>query len=115
MDNPARRSLRWLPYLALGVVFVAGTGPFFGYWRAVVAFVVAAGALALGVSYFRSAGQSAPDPSEVDVAGADLHYVCGMCGLELTVVTGPSDRPPTHCREKMQLVVASGKPPLKGL
>jgi len=113
VDNSPRRSARLLPYLVAGAIFVAGVGPFFGFWRAAIAFAVAAPILAVGIGYFRSAGNSAPEPEAEEVSDADLRYVCSVCGLELKIVVATNDKPPTHCREKMNLVTLSGKPPLK--
>ncbi len=112
MDKPARGA-RLLPYLLVGAVFVAGVGPFFGFWRATIAFVVAAPILAVGIGYFRSAGQSAPDVEPEVVEESDQRYVCSVCGLELKVMVATNDRAPTHCREQMELVTVSGPPPLK--
>ncbi len=112
MDN-RRRSTRLIPYLLVGAIFVAGVGPFFGFWRAAIAFGVAAPVLAVGIGYFRSAGNSLPEAEAEEVAEADLRYVCSVCGLELKVIVATNDKAPTHCRERMNLVTLSGKPPLK--
>lgn len=112
MDKRSR-GVRLLPFLVVGVIFVAGVGPFFGFWRATIAFAVAAPILALGIGYFRSAGSSAPDVEPEAVEELDRRYVCTVCGLELKVMVATNDRAPTHCREKMELVTLSGKPPLK--
>ena len=103
MDKARRRTVRLLPFVVAGAVFVAGVGPFFGYWRAVIAFAVAAPILAVGIGYFRSAGASAPEPTPEEVATADMRYVCTVCGLELKVIVATNDRAPTHCREPMEL------------
>lgn len=103
MDKP-NRTVRLLPFLLLGAVFVAGVGPFFGFWRATIAFLVAAPILALGIGYFRSAGRSVPDEEPTPVEEeVDQRYVCSVCGLELKVMVATNDRAPTHCREQMQL------------
>lgn len=102
MDKARRRTARLLPFLVLGAVFVAGVGPFFGYWRATIAFLVAAPILALGIGYFRSAGDSAPEPEPEAIAAADMRYVCSVCGLELKVIVATNGRAPTHCREYME-------------
>jgi len=112
VDKPSRTA-RLLPYLVAGTVFVAGVGPFFGFWRAVVAFAVAAPVLAVGIGYFRSAGNSPPEGEAEEVGEADLRYICSVCGLELKVVIATNDKAPTHCRERMNLVTVAGKPPLK--
>lgn len=113
MDNAGLRSVRLVPYLLLGAVFIAGVGPFFGFWRATIAFLVAAPVLALGIGYFRSAGKSSPDVEPEVVEEVDQRYVCSVCGLELKVIVATNDKAPTHCREKMELVTVGGKPPLK--
>ena len=113
MDKSRRRSARLLPYLVAGTVFVAGVGPFFGFWRAAIAFAVAAPVLAVGIGYFRSAGQSQPEVEPEEVVTSDLRYVCSVCGLELKVLVATNDRAPTHCRETMDLITLGGKPPLK--
>ena len=112
MDK-SRRGARLLPYLIVGAIFVGGVGPFFGFWRAAIAFAFAAPVLAVGIGYFRSAGNSPPEPEAEEVGAADLRYVCSVCGLELKVIVATNDRAPSHCREKMDLLTVSGKPPLK--
>lgn len=113
MDRARRRSARLLPFVAVGVVFVAGVGPFFGFWRAAIAYAVAAPILAVGIGYFRSAGTSAPEPVPEEVAQDDIRYVCSVCGLELKVIVATNDRAPTHCREYMEMVRTPG--PLRGV
>jgi hypothetical protein len=104
-----------VPFLVLGAIFIAGIGPFFGYGRAAIAFVVAAPILAVGIGYFRSAGNSPPEPEAEEVSASDLRYVCSVCGLELKVLVATNDRAPSHCREYMELVTVTGKPPLKSV
>lgn len=115
MDKSRRPSPRLFLYLLVGAVFVAGVGPFFGFWRATIAFLVAAPILAVGIGYFRSAGASTggweDEPNEQH--DTDERYVCTVCGLELKVVVATNDKAPTHCREKMELVTVGGKAPLK--
>lgn len=115
MDKARRRGARLLPFLILGAVFIAGVGPFFGYGRAAIAFLIAAPILALGIGYFRSAGNSLPEPVAEEVSASDLRYVCSVCGLELKVLIATNDRAPTHCREHMELVTVPGAPPLKSV
>lgn len=89
--------------LALAAALLVGLGEAFGYVRAAAALVVGWGMLYLGFSYFRSAGQAAPDPGSQVVEDQDLRYVCTMCGLQLKVEVATNERAPTHCREKMEL------------
>jgi hypothetical protein len=98
---------------AAGILLVV-LGNSFGYVRAAIALAMAAAIIYLGFSYFSAAGQAPPEPESEDVADEGLMYVCRMCGLELRVETATSDRAPTHCREKMELVnVPTGSPPLR--
>ena len=115
MDRARRRGARLLPFLAFAAVFIAGVGPFFGYWRATIAFLIAAPILALGIGYFRSAGNSPPEPKAEEVSASDMRYVCSVCGLELKVLVATNDRAPTHCREHMELITVPGSPPLKSI
>ena len=117
MDKARRRSARLLPFLVLGAVFVAGVGPFFGFWRAAIAFAVAAPILAVGIGYFRSAGNSAPgwEDEPAHEPETEMRYICSVCGLELKVLVATNDRAPTHCREYMELVTVPGPPPLKSV
>ena len=104
-----------LPYLAGGIVFVAGLGPFYGFWRSFIAFLFGAAILSVGIGYFRSAGQSPPETTPEEVVDDDLRYVCTVCGLELKIIVATNDKAPSHCREKMELVTAAGKPPLRSV
>jgi hypothetical protein len=115
VDKARNRSARLLPFLLVGTVFVAGLGPFFGFWRAAIAFIVAAPILAVGIGYFRSAGNSPPEPEAEEVSASDMRYICSVCGLELKVLVATNDRAPSHCREYMELVTVPGPPPLKSV
>ena len=115
MDRARSRGARLVPFLAVGAIFIAGVGPFFGFGRATIAYLVAAPILAVGIGYFRSAGNSAPEPEAEEVSAEDLRYLCSVCGLELKILVATNDRAPSHCREYMELVTAAGKPPLKSV
>jgi hypothetical protein len=106
------RAVRTLPALVL-LALVVTLGIAFGYVRVLVAFLIGAAILWLGVSYFRAAGDVPPDPETADVSSSELKYVCSMCGLELKVEVATTDRAPTHCRESMVLVGAGDGPPLR--
>lgn len=92
---------------AAGILFVV-LGYFYGFGRAAVALGIAAVILYLGFSYFSAAATVPPDVEGEDVSEENLMYVCRMCGLELKVETATTDRAPTHCREKMELVNVAG-------
>lgn len=97
-----------------GLILLAVLGYFYGFGRAALALLGAGVILYLGFSYFSAAVTVPPDVEEEDVRDQDLRYVCRMCGLELKVETATTDRAPTHCREKMELVnVAPDQTPLR--
>jgi hypothetical protein len=98
--------------IVLALLFVGIAGYYFGYWRALAALAMSSAILWLGFSYFRSAGESPPDAEPEDVTTSDLAYVCSVCGLELKVEVATTDRAPTHCREKMDLIDRAA-PPLR--
>jgi uncharacterized membrane protein len=86
---------------------------YFGFWRSVVGLAIPAVVVYLGFSYFKAAGQSPPEaevviPKDVD----EIRFRCRMCGLVLLVEEAGSDRPPTHCREKMEVVLTARPHPL---
>jgi hypothetical protein len=108
-----QRVARALPVVVL-LALVVTLGIAFGYLRTLVVFVLGGGALWLGISYFKAAGEVPPDPETADVSTSELRYVCTVCGLELKVEVATTDRAPSHCREKMVLVQAGGsRPPLR--
>lgn len=88
------------------VIIVAALGRSYGYVRATIGLLAATGALYLGFTYFRAAGEVPPDEEAEELNDPGFKYVCTMCGLELRVEVASTDRAPTHCREKMQLVRA---------
>lgn len=98
---------------AVGILLIV-LGYFYGFGRATLALLGAGVILYLGFSYFIAAATVPPDAEEEDVSDQGLMYVCRMCGLELKVETATTERAPTHCREKMELVnVAAGDSPLR--
>ena len=98
--------------LATAAAILLGVlGYFYGYGRAAIALLLAGVIVYLGFSYFTAAGQVPPDIETEDVSEEGLRYVCRMCGLELKVETATTDRAPTHCREKMELINVGGPPP----
>lgn len=97
---------------AAGLLLVV-LGYFYGFGRAAVAIGIAGVIIYLGFSYFSAAGSVPPGVESEDVSEEGLRYVCRMCGLELKVETATTDRAPTHCREKMELVNVVPQPPLR--
>ncbi len=97
------------PKVALAIFLIALTallGGSYGYLRVGAGLLMATGALYLGFIYFRAAGEVPPDEEAEELEDPGFKYVCSMCGLELRVEVASTDRAPTHCREKMQLVRA---------
>ena len=103
--------MRALAGLMAGVLFVTAAGEFFGYVRAAIALAMFAGIAWLGVSYFGSARDAPAAPEPEEVGDEEIHYVCSMCGLDVRVEIKGAERPPTHCREPMKIVVS--RPPLR--
>lgn len=95
-----------LVMVVLTIVYVAASALGSGVLRGLLGLILAAGAAALGVNYFRQVGHPPPpDPEPTAVhPGLRLAYVCDMCGLELAVLKVAKDRPPKHCGEAMELV-----------
>lgn len=89
------------------------SGATYGYGRTVAGLVMGIAILWVGVAYFRSAGDVPPEEDPADVSASELRYVCTMCGLELKIEVATTDRAPTHCREPMVLVGATGRPKLR--
>ena len=115
MDNPRRRRLgpfgaAVLVGLVVGLIVLTY---YFGFWRSVVGLAIPAAVIWLGFSYFSAAGQSAPEaeiaiPQETE----EIRFHCRMCGLIVRVEEQGSDKPPTHCREKMEMVLTARPRPV---
>lgn len=86
---------------------------YFGFWRSLVGLVLPAIVVWLGFSYFRAAGQSPPE-AELPILeeAVEVRFRCKMCGLVVRVEEQGSDKPPTHCREKMEVVLTARPRPL---
>ena len=115
MGNPLPRRLGPLAAAVL-VGSVAALGVltyYYGFWRSVVGLAIPAAVLWLGFSYFSAAGQSAPEPDlALPEQAEEIRFHCRMCGLTVRVEEPGSDRPPTHCREKMEVVLTARPRPL---
>lgn len=95
--------------LLLALVAAPTSGP----PRVVVAVAMAAIVLVIGVRRVARYRAIPPD-EEIPVGNHEVAYVCTMCGLELKAEGTVRDKPPTHCREPMDLV-GEGRPPLRSL
>jgi DNA-directed RNA polymerase subunit RPC12/RpoP len=82
--------------------------------RILLALLMGAIILALGVAWLRSLTEPAPVGEEpAEVSDQNLKYVCTMCGLELRLEKATGEKAPTHCMESMVLIREGGKPPLR--
>ena len=113
-----RRSPRLGPLGAAALIaLVAGLAVLtsqYGFWRSVVGLALPAVVIWLGFSYFSAAGQSPPEAAEIgDGEVAEIRFHCKMCGLTVRVEQPGSDKPPTHCREKMEVVLTARPRPLE--
>ena len=86
---------------------------YFGFWRSVVGLAIPAVVIWLGFSYFSAAGQSAPEAEPLlSPEVEEIRFHCRMCGLTVRVEEQGSDKPPTHCREKMEIVLTARPRPV---
>ena len=73
--------------------------------RFLIAFLMFAGIIVIGVAWLRSmVNAPPPDPEATDVLDRNLKYVCTYCGLELRVEKASQEKAPSHCGEKMILL-----------
>jgi hypothetical protein len=106
--SPLRAGLLAALIVALGVLTY-----YYGFWRSVVGLALPAVVIWLGFSYFSAAGQSPPEVSvEIPEGAEEVRFHCKMCGLIVRVEEPGSDRPPTHCREKMEVVLTARPRPV---
>ena len=115
MDNRPRRRFGPLAAAVLvGLVVALGVFTYyFGFWRSVVGLAIPAVVVWLGFSYFSAAGQSAPEAEAIVPPEAEeIRFHCRMCGLTVRVEEQGSDKPPTHCREKMDVVLTARPRPV---
>ena len=73
----------------------------------VVALVIAAVLIKVGVALLRGLGSPLPAPPPPgEMRRVNLRYRCSICGTELkmTLATDEMPEPPRHCQEDMDLV-----------
>ena len=73
----------------------------------IVAVVVAAVLVKIGVALLRGLGSPLPPPPpEGEMRRVNLKYRCSVCGaqLKMTLATAETPEPPRHCMEEMDLV-----------
>jgi hypothetical protein len=76
-------------------------------WRILLAVVIGAVILVVGVSVFRGVALFRPrqedEAGPEDVADLDVYFVCGECGTEFRVEKLGELQVPRHCGEPMRV------------
>lgn len=75
--------------------------------RLIIAAVVAATLLWLGVTVLRALARPAPPPPPPGtLRRVNLRYRCNICGAEVKMTAAPDELPeaPRHCMDEMQLI-----------
>lgn len=73
----------------------------------IVALLIAAVLIRIGVTLLRSLGTPLPPPPPAgEMRRVNLRYRCSICGTEakMTLATDELPEPPRHCQEDMDLV-----------
>ena len=99
---------RWIALVVIAAataasMFIFGTG----FWRTLVAVLVAAGLVRLGYAMISSLAQPVPEPPDPgELRKVKIMYRCSICGAEVRMTVAPQEdpEPPRHCLEDMELV-----------
>jgi hypothetical protein len=78
-----------------------------GFWRTLVAVLVAAIVIRLGYAMISSLAQPVPEPPEAgELRKVKITYRCSVCGAEVRMTVAPQEdpEPPRHCLEDMEIV-----------
>jgi hypothetical protein len=78
-----------------------------GWWRALVATVVAALVIRIGYAKISGMAQPVPEPPDPgELRKVKLTYRCSICGAEVKMTVAPQEdpEPPRHCQEDMELL-----------
>jgi hypothetical protein len=73
----------------------------------IVAVLVAAVLIKIGVALLRGLGSPLPPPPpDGEMRRVNLKYRCSVCGaqMKMTLATAETPEPPRHCMEEMDLV-----------
>ena len=99
---------RWIALVVIAAataasMFIFGTG----FWRTLVAVLVAAGLVRLGYAMISSLAEPIPEPPDPgELRKVKIMYRCSICGAEVRMTVAPQEdpEPPRHCLEDMELV-----------
>jgi hypothetical protein len=99
---------RWIGLLlvvvAVAISMVAlGTG----FWRTLLAVLIAAAVIRVGYGMISSLAQPVPPPPDPgELRKVKITYRCSICGAEVRMTVAPQEdpEPPRHCLEDMELV-----------
>lgn len=75
--------------------------------KLLVAVLVAAALLRIGLAILRGLAQPLPEPLPPgEMRKVNLRYRCAVCGAEARLTMAPDEdpEPPRHCMDEMQLV-----------
>jgi hypothetical protein len=100
---------RWIAVAVIAAatavsMLVFGTG----FWRTIVAVLIAGGVIRLGYGLISSLAQPVPEPPDPgELRKVKIMYRCSICGAEVRMTVAPQEdpEPPRHCLEDMELVV----------
>jgi hypothetical protein len=99
---------RWIALIGI----VAGTAISMvifgtGFWRTLVAVLVAAGVIRVGYGMISGLAQPVPEPPDPgELRKVKITYRCSICGAEVRMTVAPQEdpEPPRHCLEDMEIV-----------
>jgi hypothetical protein len=78
-----------------------------GFWRTIVAVLVAGAVIRLGYGMISSLAEPVPEPPDPgELRQVKIMYRCSNCGAEVRMTVAPQEdpEPPRHCLEDMDLV-----------
>jgi hypothetical protein len=99
---------RWIALIAIVAatavsMVIFGTG----FWRTIVAVLIAAGVIRLGYGLISSLAEPVPEPPDPgELRKVKIMYRCSICGAEVRMTVAPQEdpEPPRHCLEDMEMV-----------
>jgi hypothetical protein len=102
------KKARWIALAAIVAATAVSMVVFdTGFWRTLVAVLIAAGVMRLGYGMISSLAQPVPEPPDPgELRKVKIKYRCSICGAEVQMTVAPQEdpEPPRHCLEDMELV-----------